>query len=221
MPLGATGLSTPTRRRHRPRARTASTHVRRAMVRSQVRALDSPRKLGSDRQTRRNVSWVTSSASPGATRCDAIRQTSGWVARMTAASAERSPSRAARSRSVSSSDPFPTGDHATGNFSPGGSDSFSMRCHDCRIAISARLDGEEPGRPDSELRGSSRELRGLPGVRRRGRGAPPIRAAQPGGPDARPHPDDPPRDRRRRRDVISTRARAQPSEHSACGSASR
>jgi len=61
---------------------------------------------------------------------------------MAAASASRSPSRAARSSRVSSS----TGDDDTGgNRVRLLADYLSMRCDQIREAISAQLDGEEPG----------------------------------------------------------------------------
>src|SRR4051794_30499893 len=120
------------------------------------------------------VSWTTSSRSLGSTRGRRNLATSACPRRMASARARSSPSRAASSELVSRST---VGDvtgvlppavfASAGEISRSAGNSFalltdylSMDCFDIRSSVSASLDGEDPGLPDSVVRGHLAECAG-------------------------------------------------------------
>src|SRR5437762_8193478 len=107
------------------------------MASSQVRADDRPANSPSPRNARRYVSWVRSSALAASTSDATNRHTSPWVARTNPA--------ASRAGSGTTS----TRPKATGNFSRVRNDYPAVMCEDVQAALSARLDGEEPGLEDA------------------------------------------------------------------------
>ena len=105
---------------------------------------------GAQPSARMYASCVTSSAASRSVRWAHNRHTSAWLARTNAASATRSPSRAARASAVRSSTAPPACRHPCRHPKAGGhrelsipSDDYQyMQCDEIREAISAAADGE-------------------------------------------------------------------------------